>query len=117
MKLLKTLSAITLAILFLFTACSKGGGSAYGGNNNTGGNNNNGGNTAANTVKMAGMSFSPATITVAAGTTVTFLNDDNTAHTVTEDGGVFDSGNIAAGASYKHTFQTGGTVKYHCKIH
>jgi plastocyanin len=108
------LSFISLVSLFIFAACSKGGGSAYGGNNN---NNNTGGNTSPNTVTMSGMTFSPATLTGAAGTTVTFQNNDNTTHTVTEDGGTFDSGNVAPGASYKHTFATGGTVKYHCKIH
>jgi len=110
------LSAIILATFFMFSACSKSGGGAYGGNNNTGGNNNNN-NTDPNTVKMSGMTFSPASLSITAGTTVTFFNDDNTTHTVTEDGGVFDSGNVAPGASYKHTFATGGTVKYHCKIH
>jgi plastocyanin len=108
------LSFLSLISLLIFAACSKSGGGAYGGNNN---NNNTGGNNDPNTVKMAGMAFYPLTLTVAAGTTVTFLNNDNTTHTVTDDGGTFDSGNIAAGANYKHTFATGGTIKYHCKIH
>jgi plastocyanin len=108
------LSFLSLVSLLIFAACSKGGGGgAYGGNNN----NNTGGNADPNTVKMAGMSFSPASLSVAPGTTVTFLNNDNTTHTVTDDDGAFDSGNIAPGANYKHTFMTAGTVKYHCKIH
>jgi len=68
-------------------------------------------------VNMAGMTFGPNTLTVAKGITVTFINDDNTTHTVTADDGSFDSGNVAPGATYKHTFNAAGSFAYHCKIH
>ena len=63
------------------------------------------------------MSFSPTSLTVTAGTTVTWKNNDNTTHTATADDGSFDSGNIAPGASFSHTFSAAGTIAYHCSIH
>jgi plastocyanin len=70
-----------------------------------------------NTVLMSGMAFSPATITVAVGTTVTWKNNDGIAHTSTSDTGVWDTGNIAAGGSAVTTFNTAGTFPYNCKYH
>jgi|SRR5215471_15743317 len=70
-----------------------------------------------NTVNMAGMAFSPATITVPVNSTITWKNTDNMAHTVTADDNSFDSGNIAAGSSYSRTFTVAGTYNYHCTIH
>src|SRR5215471_13182038 len=78
---------------------------------------NNNSNNSANTVTMAGMAFSPGTITVSAGTTITWKNTDNMAHTVTADDNSFDSGNIAAGSNYSRTFTVAGTYNYHCTIH
>ena len=59
--------------------------------------------------------YAPNPITVTAGTTVTWTNNDTTAHTATGDG--FDSGVIGAGASYQFTFQNRGTFAYHCSFH
>ena len=42
-------------------------------------------------------------ITVAVGTTVTWTNSDAIAHTVTSDGGVFNSNTIAAGGQVQHS--------------
>lgn len=71
------------------------------------------------TVTIADMAFSPSSITVKKGTTVTWTNNDSMAHTVTatnnQDGP--DSGNIAAGAKYSFTFNTVGTFKYDCTYH
>jgi len=74
-------------------------------------------NNSPNTVTMAGMAFSPGTITVSAGTMITWKNNDNMAHTVTADDNSFDSGNIGAGSSYSRTFSVAGTYNYHCTIH
>ena len=73
--------------------------------------------TSAGAVTIADFAFAPATITVAAGTTVTWTNKDTTAHTVTLDDGSATSGDIAAGTTYQHAFATAGTFTYHCKIH
>ncbi|MDG6900613.1 MAG: cupredoxin domain-containing protein [Nitrososphaerota archaeon] len=63
--------------------------------------------------------FTPNSITVVIGVnnTVTWTNNDNSPHTVTADGGSFDSGNLAPGATFSFTFTTAGTYKYHCVYH
>ncbi len=63
---------------------------------------------AANTVNINGMSFSPKSYTVKTGTTVTWINNDNVPHTVTADDNSFDSGSIAAGGKFTHTFAAAG---------
>lgn len=70
-----------------------------------------------NTVTMAGMTFSPATLTVSVGTMVTWKNDDGIAHTSTSDTGVWDTGNLAPGASSTTTFTKAGSYPYHCTYH
>ena len=63
------------------------------------------------------MAFTPATITVTAGTMVTWTNNDNMTHTVTADDNSFDSGNLTSGSNYSRTFSVAGTYPYHCTIH
>ena len=65
------------------------------------------------------ISFSPLQVTVAIGVnnTVTWVNNDNAAHTVTAKDGSFSSGNVGAGASYTYTFTTPGTYTYYCAYH
>ena len=68
------------------------------------------------TVTIQGFAFSPKTVTVNVGDTVTWTNQDGTTHTAT-DSGNFDTGNIADGASKSVTFNAAGTFGYICKIH
>ena len=68
-------------------------------------------------VHLAGARFAPATITVAVGATVTWVNDDGSKHTVTADNASFDSGSLNAGASFVHTFTVAGTYAYGCDFH
>lgn len=70
-----------------------------------------------NEVFIQGMAFNPATITVAANTTITWTNKDAVAHTVTSDTGLFDSGTILTNGTYSYTFSTAGTYPYHCTSH
>jgi plastocyanin len=73
-----------------------------------------------NEVWIQGMAFSPATITVTAGTTIKWTNKDGAAHTVTSDAGAaeaFDSGSMANGSSFSYQFKTAGTFHYHCTFH
>lgn len=70
-----------------------------------------------NEVVMQGMAFTPSSITVTAGTKVTWRNNDSLAHTVTSDNGLFDSGTIGASGSYSFTFTAKGTYAYHCTFH
>jgi plastocyanin len=62
-------------------------------------------------------SFSPSSLTVTAGTTVVWQNQDAITHTVTSNTGVFDSGNMGKNDKFSYTFSTVGTYPYHCKIH
>src|SRR3989304_7843039 len=63
-------------------------------------------------VTLEGLAFSPATLNVTAGTTVTWRNRDGVAHTVTADDNSFDSGYMAGGASFSHAFTEKGTFAY-----
>lgn len=71
----------------------------------------------ANTVSIKNFAFAPSTITVSAGTAVTWKNEDGAAHTVTSDTGAFDSGSIPSGQTFTHTFKAAGTYNYSCSIH
>lgn len=80
-----------------------------------------GGQTSAETqpteVQMVGTTFQPADITIAAGTTVVWTNTSDLPHTVTADDGSFDSGTVNPGETFEHTFETAGSVPYHCEFH
>jgi plastocyanin len=66
---------------------------------------------------MINIAFSPSTLTVSKGTTVTWQNNDGVTHTSTSDTGLWDTGNIAPGSIKDVTFSNAGTFKYHCTIH
>lgn len=75
------------------------------------------------TVTLTGFQFDTSELTVAAGTEVTFVNEDTAAHTVTEgeegvaaDGARFDE-EIAGGATIEVTFDEPGTYNVTCLIH
>jgi plastocyanin len=71
----------------------------------------------ATAVSIKDFAFSPASDSVPTGSKVTWTNNDTTAHTVTFDDGSADSGNLAPGSTFDHTFATAGTFAYHCTIH
>src|SRR5438128_3527938 len=69
-------------------------------------------------VTIQNFAFSPQTLTVAPGTTVVWTQKDSTAHTVSSDTGTWpDSGSLAQGKTFAHTFTNPGTYPYHCAIH
>ena len=68
-------------------------------------------------VSIVDFSFSPKTVTIQAGESVSWSNNGKSPHTVTADGGSFDSGNLNPGQGYAHTFSTPGTYAYHCQYH
>ena len=68
-------------------------------------------------VVISGFKFGSPSVTVNVGDSVTWRNNDTTAHTATADDGGFDTGTIAAGDTAEVTFDTAGTYAYHCKIH
>ncbi len=72
---------------------------------------------AGSTVNIKNYAFSPATITISKGQTVTWTNMDSAPHTVTSTRGIFDSGSIGNGQIFSYTFNTAGTFEYSCTIH
>ena len=56
----------------------------------------------------------PATLTVTAGTTVTWTNDDTTPHTVTEQNRAFHSAALDTKDTFTYTFTTPGEFVYRC---
>ncbi len=61
--------------------------------------------------------YNPNPITISAGMTVTWMNNDSIVHTSAADAGAWSSGSIAPGATFSHTFPSAGTFQYHCAIH
>ena len=68
-------------------------------------------------VKIANFTFDPPTLTVKAGTTVTWVNADDIPHLVTEKDGKFHSSALDTNDKFSQTFSTAGTVEYYCAIH
>lgn len=69
-------------------------------------------------IEIANNAFSPSSLSVPAGSTVTWKNEDSYAHTVTMSGkGGFDSGNLDGGKTFSKTFTNAGTYSYACSIH
>lgn len=72
----------------------------------------------ANTVYIKSQEFKPEVLTVAAGTTVTWVNKDKVPHTVKADSGNgVSSPTLDPGESFTYTFSAPGTAAYHCNIH
>ncbi len=80
-----------------------------------------GGGSASVTITIVGMngsqSFSPNPATVPSGQTVAWRNADSTTHHIVQDGGGFDTGNLAPGATSAAFAVGSGTITYHCSIH
>lgn len=68
-------------------------------------------------VVIKNLSFTPATLTIAVGATVNWVNEESILHTITSDTGLFDSGPVAKDQSYSFTFNEKGTFAYHCSLH
>ena len=66
---------------------------------------------------LGNRAFSPASLDIAVGTTVTWTNTDSIAHTSTGDANAWDSGAIAPRGQFSRLFGTTGTFPYHCAIH
>lgn len=68
-------------------------------------------------VKIENFTFEPETLTVPVGTKVTWVNDDDIPHLVSEKDGKFRSKALDTDDSYSETFSAPGTVEYYCAIH
>lgn len=106
---------LLIAFITILNSCTKSD-TNYSTGGNGGGNKGSGG-PGLNEVWIQDMTFSPASLTVNAGTTVKWTNKDPMAHTVTSDTGLFDSGGLATDATFSYTFATAGTYAYHCTYH
>ncbi|MBI4465960.1 MAG: hypothetical protein HY656_00840 [Acidobacteria bacterium] len=70
------------------------------------------------TVNMIGLQFDPRDITVPRGSSITWINRDNVAHTATSDSsGIFDTGVLGTSGQFTITFNTDATIPYHCIFH
>jgi plastocyanin len=98
----------------VLAACSSSGTTVSGSTHPTSGSPGGG----AQTITIKNFAFSPATITVAPGASVTVTNMDSVAHTVTSQTGAFNTGDIQAGQSKTFTAPNKpGTYPYICTIH
>jgi plastocyanin len=68
-------------------------------------------------VHIANFAFKPPSITVAAGQSVTFVNDDEEPHTVTAVDKSFDSQGLDLHANWQHAFTKPGTYAFFCSLH
>ena len=68
-------------------------------------------------VRIANLSFVANEVRVRAGTRVRWVNDDQVQHSVTGEGGAFDSGLIDPGRTFERVFDRPGSYSYHCAPH
>jgi plastocyanin len=110
MKRIKWLfgSAAILAMAFALTAATRPNLAASPGETPTSG----------AIVKIDNFSFGPANITIPAGTTVTWTNNDDVPHVVTsDDNKMFKSKALDTDDRFSFTFSKPGTYNYYCAIH
>jgi plastocyanin len=72
---------------------------------------------AGDAVTIDNFAFAPATLTVKAGSTVTWTNKDEEPHTVAATDGSFHSPGMGTGATFSHAFPSAGKFDYVCSIH
>ena len=69
-------------------------------------------------VTIDNFSFSPNTLTLSVGATVTWINHDNVPHVVSSAGNQFKKSTVLkTGQTFSHTFMATGTYSYFCSIH
>ncbi len=68
-------------------------------------------------VTIDNFTFSPNTLTVTVGMTVTWINQDDTPHRVASVDKVFASDALDTGDRYTYRFTAPGTYRYYCSIH
>lgn len=69
------------------------------------------------TVNIDNFKFGPATLTVTAGTTVTWKNEDDSPHRIGDQTGSFKSAALDTNDTFSHTFEAPGEYPYICTIH
>ena len=75
------------------------------------------GETKATKVSIANFQFTPAEVTIAAGESVTWVNDDGAPHGLEYQDGSAGKDLLLPGASYNRRFDQPGTYDYNCSVH
>ena len=103
-----TVIAILFAILSISNSCTKtmSDGSGPGATLDPSG---------MNMISIEGSAFSPAEITVAAGTLITWTNNNGVAESITDKSGLFD-GIVSSNGTYSYQFTTSGTFQYYSRM-
>jgi plastocyanin len=105
------LAVVAIVGAGLLAACSSSS-SPSGGDSSTGS------AATGNTVAVKGFAFSPKSLSVDKGTTVTWKFGDSVAHNVDSTNNAFPkSKDLTSGGTYSFTFNTPGTYNYICSIH
>ena len=83
-----------------------------------------GGDPGPNEVFMQAIAFNPMEITIQAGESVTWTNEDIVPHTATSGnpgdddlGAIFRSAQFGQGGTFTHTFEDAGEFVYFCEVH
>lgn len=69
------------------------------------------------TVHIRDFKYAPTPLHVHVGDRVTFINDDDEAHTVTATDKSFDSEGLDGGQKWSHVFLKRGHLAYFCELH
>ena len=69
------------------------------------------------TVQIENFTFAPGALTVTAGTTVTWKNEDDSPHRIGDKNGTFKSAALDTDDTFSHTFAAPGEYPYICTIH
>ena len=69
------------------------------------------------TIDIDNFAFAPTTLTVTAGTTVTWKNEDDSPHRIGDKNGTFKSAALDTDDTFSHTFAAPGEYPYICTIH
>jgi plastocyanin len=70
------------------------------------------------TIEISNFAYSPASVTVKVGTTITFKNEESVEHTATSNTeGIFDTGSLSKGQSMRVKMNKVGTFSFHCSFH
>jgi plastocyanin len=104
MRIASVVMPVAVAMVMLFTASPKVRASSDGA-------------PAEVEVKIDNFSFGPQTVTVPAGTTVTWTNRDDIPHTVVSTDGVFKSKVRDTDEKFSYTFTKAGSYSYFCSVH
>lgn len=119
---MRPLLALPLALLALgLVACgssSSGGSSSSSSGSSSGGSSSSTASGGKATVTIKNFKYMPATLTVKAGTKVTFVNQDSAEHTATaQNQSIFNTGTLNHGQSKTVTVSKAGTYPYSCLFH